>query len=76
MQRNAIGSLIFALHLHRLLGYIERTERFIYGVSRNYRSGRRAGLRTQKNGAFKILGVALGIPKRNGYNVMCNAVIH
>lgn len=32
MQRNAIGSLIFALHLHRVLGYIERAERFKYGV--------------------------------------------
>lgn len=76
MQRNAIGSLIFALHLHRVLGYIERTERFIYGVSRNYRSGRRAGLRTQRNKACEILGVTLGIPKRNGYNVVCNAVTH
>ena len=32
MQRNAIGSLIFALHLHYVLGYIERTERFKYGT--------------------------------------------
>nr|DAR89044.1 MAG TPA: hypothetical protein [Caudoviricetes sp.] len=32
------------------------------------------GLRTQRNRAFEILGITLGIPKRSGYNVVCNAV--
>ena len=67
--------MIFALHLHRVLGYIERTERFKYGIYEGFTDcvGVR-GLRTQRNRTFEILGVTLGIPKRSGYNVVCNAV--
>ena len=76
MQRNAIGSLIFALHLHYVLGYIERTERFKYGTYEGFTDcvGVR-GLERKEIGAFEnFWGITLGIPKRSGYNVVCNAV--
>lgn len=47
-----------------------RTHRTLYiRGARDYRSGHRAGLRTQRNKACEILGVTLGIPKINGKSV-------